>query len=120
MSRFITPPCSRSMHVAFGRKAFGCRCELDFVRAPSDDAIARTNTGSDADQVAIARGDLDRPPNEPLAADLDEHVRTARLHQDGALRHSRHALPLALEQDGRSRLPHQQLSTRIVDFELNR
>ena len=67
------------MHVAFSRQAFGGGCELDFIRAADHDAVARFDAALQPDCVAVARGDLDVATRESLAADLDPHIRPARL-----------------------------------------
>ncbi len=64
MRRFIGP----SVDVAFGRQAAGRRRELDVVGAAGDDAVAGGHAAANTDAIAVARGDLDEPPGEALAA----------------------------------------------------
>src|SRR5919201_771280 len=79
--------CRFSVNVSFGRQAFGRRCELHFVRAARDDALARLHTALDADEIAVTARDLEEPPRKSLAAHLNEDVRPSRFHEHRGFRH---------------------------------
>jgi hypothetical protein len=108
------------MDVAFRRQPFGGRGELHFIRAADDDAVAWFQTALEANEIAVAGGDLDIASSEALTADLNEDVRAASLEQDRGLwyRGKPHAVPLV--EDGGSALSDEQLAPRIVDLELHR
>ena len=53
-----------SVHVSFGRQPLRRRRQLHVVGAARDDALARLDAALDADQVAVARRDLDEAPRE--------------------------------------------------------
>src|SRR5207247_2220911 len=108
------------MHVAFGRQPFGRRCELDVVRAASDDAVARLESALDADPVSVPGRDVHVSTGEPLTAHMDEHVRPPSLQQHGGFWHGGHPLTLALVEHGRARLTNEQLAAWVLDFELDR
>ena len=81
-----------SMDVAFGRQPLGRRRQLHVVGAARDDAIAGLHAALEADEVAVARGDLDEPAREA------SRRRSARTRTAGrppsappSLRHHRHA-----------------------------
>src|SRR5687768_6771761 len=84
--------------------------ELDVISSARDDAIARLETGTDTDTIAVTASDFDEPPREAFPRGMDEDVRPPGLHQHRFPGHDRHLLYAARIQRGRHGLSDQQLT----------
>src|SRR5688572_1447304 len=100
--------------MALGRQPFRCGSELDVVSAARDDAFAGCDAALNADEIAVASGDVDEPARELLAAGLYEYVRSSGFHQHGRLRDGGPAGRVSCVEDGSASLTNQQASAGVV------
>src|SRR5437773_802140 len=108
------------MNVAFGWQAFGGGRELHFVGAAGDDSIAETDTALETDLIAVPCGDFHVAAGEPLAADLHEDVRSTSFQEDRRFGDRPDAKAIPFIEHGRAALPDEELTARVLDFELHR
>ena len=62
------------MDVAFSGESRGGRRQLNLVSTLRDDALSQNDAVLDPNEVGLTGSDLNEPPGEPLAPELNEDV----------------------------------------------